>query len=351
MIRSISLASILTLLLASCGQDPLLSSTTEKTPTVLGNPALESVAPDARIVDESTFNKMRSLNVEPVRVRHQYTFKNGEQLNYMSYEGNVINGDTMLGTLEDFGKYIQDYETKLATKSLLMEQGLHIARCPQRFLWGCVTPWEGISWPRDYGTTRVTIPVMPLTDFTPEEQGLIRSAMQEIQALVPALKFEERFDLRAIAFQKSASGCWSRLGYQNDGRTNLIPQQLNLGTGCMYKGIIQHEILHALGVAHEHMRPDRDNYLVMNTSNMKQLGLDNSWKYWSQDVLQNFTNSFDYGSLMMYPLYVYDTNFVYNVSLPFMTATQPVPVGVTVGQRNGLSTLDIAALNLRYPNY
>lgn len=267
----------------------------------------------------------------------------------MSYQGNVINGDVVLDTVENFKKSIQEYENK-ASSETISPQGLNIARCPVRFFWGCIGPWEGISWPKDAGSNKVTIPYAPLTNFSTWEQSLIQEAIQELSTKVPALNFVKRNDGRAISFQKEASGCWSKLGYQNDGVVLLERQPLNIGSGCWVKGVIQHEIMHALGMAHEHMRPDRDNYLIMNTPNMKQLGLDNSWKYWQNDVLTQFTTSFDYGSLMMYPLRVTDSNFVYDTNQPFMTATQVVPNGVIVGQRNGPSTLDIPALNLRYPS-
>ena len=34
-------------------------------------------------------------------------------------------------------------------------------------------------------------------------------------------------------------------------------QKLNLANGCFVIGTVEHEFLHALGVHHEHKRPDR----------------------------------------------------------------------------------------------
>lgn len=57
--------------------------------------------------------------------------------------------------------------------------------------------------------------------------------------------------------------CWSYVGRLGGG------QQLNLGNGCDTIAVVVHETLHALGFLHEHNRPDRDQYVAINTVNIE----------------------------------------------------------------------------------
>ena len=61
--------------------------------------------------------------------------------------------------------------------------------------------------------------------------------------------------------------CWS-----NVGREYSVPgaQELSIGHGCNRKGIITHELLHALGFWHEQSRTDRDNYIAVLWENIKE---------------------------------------------------------------------------------
>jgi len=47
---------------------------------------------------------------------------------------------------------------------------------------------------------------------------------------------------------------------------------VSLGADCWYKGIVLHELLHAVGFWHEMNRPDRDSYIHVYWANILQVG-------------------------------------------------------------------------------
>ena len=61
--------------------------------------------------------------------------------------------------------------------------------------------------------------------------------------------------------------CFSPVGrqYRKPGM-----QELSIGAGCNSKGIIMHELMHALGFWHEQARSDRDDYLEVLWENIKK---------------------------------------------------------------------------------
>ena len=53
-------------------------------------------------------------------------------------------------------------------------------------------------------------------------------------------------------------------------RSHFYEKRYGAGSkACMLKGTIHHEMLHALGFLHEHVRPDRDQFVTVNHKNIR----------------------------------------------------------------------------------
>lgn len=96
--------------------------------------------------------------------------------------------------------------------------------------------------------------------------NLIKAAIEEIQKTT-CVRFTARTNEANYIEILSKSGCSSSVG-RVGGR-----QEVSLGnsagaTHCMVKGIIIHELLHALGFYHMHSSMDRDNYVKVNYENV-----------------------------------------------------------------------------------
>lgn len=103
-------------------------------------------------------------------------------------------------------------------------------------------------------------------------------------------------------------------------------------------GTALHEICHALGLWHEHCRPDRDQHVTIVRDNvlagcMPQFAI--------QDTDAALSGPYDYGSIMHYG----PSEF----SDPPGATTIRTLSGEPIGQRKGLSAGDVAALRRLYP--
>ena len=62
------------------------------------------------------------------------------------------------------------------------------------------------------------------------------------------------------------NSCWSLVGKHS----RQGAQEVSLGRGCHYAGIVIHELMHALEFWHEQSRPDRDDYVEIFWENIKK---------------------------------------------------------------------------------
>jgi hypothetical protein len=123
-------------------------------------------------------------------------------------------------------------------------------------------------------------------------------------------------------------------------------QRVCLGDGCT-TGQIIHELGHTVGLWHEQCRHDRDLFVTIDFTNVE----DGCQDQFAQDEIEDEAvqtvdiGAYDYGSIMHYGA----DDFAIDDSFPVMTALKPLPPGIAMGQRDGLSAGDIAAVAILYP--
>merc|ERR1719183_3196924 len=103
----------------------------------------------------------------------------------------------------------------------------------------------------------------------------VAASIEHYTQQVPCLKFQEVSavdvykcsELPSIVFVEAGGGCTSMVGMGTTRATRS--RRINLSpNGCLVKGIIVHEIGHAIGMVHEQSRPDRDKYVKILWQNI-----------------------------------------------------------------------------------
>ncbi|KAK2819479.1 hypothetical protein Q7C36_021125 [Tachysurus vachellii] len=137
-------------------------------------------------------------------------------------------------------------------------------------------------------------------------------------------------------WKKSSNGlvqvCFSDVGRSGGAQVLSLSR-----SGCVYYGIAEHELNHALGFYHEHSRSDRDSYVTINWENIDPSSL-SSFKLRNTN---NLNTSYDYSSVMHYGRTAFSINDLDTIT--------PIPdPSVEIGQRTELSAIDILRINKLY---
>jgi hypothetical protein len=236
----------------------------------------------------------------------------------------IFEGDIVLGTREELAEIRASVDDATAADH---EREVPLPTDPGSTVEGIGIPGLRYRWPRG---------VMPYT-VVDALRNVVDQAIAHIQART-RIRFVERTAANAsqypnwVSFEQQ-TGCWSHVGMQTD------KQVVSLGPGCAHLGIAVHEILHALGLWHEQSREDRDGNVQILWANILP-GRAHNFEQRINDG--DDIGPYDFGSIMHYPRRAFSKE-------PATLDTIVPQGGQAIGQRDGLSAGDIAAIRAMYP--
>ncbi|XP_047219547.1 high choriolytic enzyme 1-like [Girardinichthys multiradiatus] len=191
--------------------------------------------------------------------------------------------------------------------------------------------YNSCLWKKDSGG-KVVVPYVIGQEFSSYERQTIEGGMRAFAGQT-CIHFTPRTNQNDFISIVSKQGCYSELG-----RTGGM-QELSLDKqGCVYSGIAQHELNHALGFQHEQTRSDRDSYVRINWENIIPQSANNFYKH----DTNNLNTPYDYSSIMHYGRDAFAIAYGKDTITPI-----PNP-NVQIGQWQGLSRWDITRINLLY---
>ncbi|XP_033972232.1 low choriolytic enzyme-like isoform X2 [Trematomus bernacchii] len=187
---------------------------------------------------------------------------------------------------------------------------------------------RGCKWPK---RRYVYVPIYISRRYTRSERNIIIRALLTFHTST-CIRFVWRRSHRNYLHFFSGSGCWSYLGRQSRGQAISLRKN-----GCLYTSTVQHEVLHALGFAHEQVRSDRDSYVSILTQNIKPGQKHNFLKRQTN----NFGTPYDFNSVMHYSKYAFSKNGQPTI----LAKSNP---SRNFGNARTMSNIDIALVNRLY---
>uniref|UniRef100_UPI0037E8A0AE high choriolytic enzyme 1-like n=1 Tax=Semicossyphus pulcher TaxID=241346 RepID=UPI0037E8A0AE len=214
-----------------------------------------------------------------------------------------------------------------ATDEMLLEGDLLAPRTRNAMMcWSQNCLWRKAS------NGLVMIPFTVSGQFTSWERQKMDRAMKVYHSRT-CIRFVPRQNEYDYISIENKAGCFSALGRQGGRQVLSLNKQ-----GCLYHGIIMHEINHALGFQHEQTRSDRDYYVRINWENINP---QMAYNFYKQST-NNLNTPYDYSSIMHYGRTAFSIQYGKD-------SISPIPdPNVQIGQRQGMSYWDIRRINLLY---
>ena len=235
------------------------------------------------------------------------TFKM-KTVKYSDIEGEAIfEGDIVLGTVKQMEETFQK---------------LKDADDDDEALEGIFISGSQFRWPGGVISFRID-PALP-------DPQRVHDAIAHWQSRTPIRFVARTGETDFVTFRPSPNGCSSPVGRQGK------EQFINLGVNCRMGNVI-HEIGHTVGLWHEQSREDRKNFIRLDLANV----IPGKEHNFNQHVIDgDDIGAYDYGSIMHYSAFAF--------ALDTTRPTIITPNGEAIGQREGLSEGDVAAVKAVY---
>jgi uncharacterized protein (TIGR02145 family) len=260
-------------------------------------------------------------SVEKTRVEMAYPGQQGEVVKL------VLNNDTLYCELIN-GKYVFQGDMILSPELFQNEPKLKGAGISPSYRLGKLWPDNTVYYTINSNITYNTI-------ITP---SFIREAIQEVERQTNLIFVQRTNQPNYVEFVWHPEACSSPVGMLT-GRGEITIANWAI------KGVVMHEIGHTIGLLHEHSRPDRDNFIDVDISNIK---LKYEHNYYLT-VHAETSGDLDIKSLMMYPSEIEDTTWLIDPSK--IEAQLKTKKGITWdAQRDEFKPGDIAIINQLYPS-
>ncbi|XP_036951501.1 high choriolytic enzyme 1-like [Acanthopagrus latus] len=195
-----------------------------------------------------------------------------------------------------------------------------------------MTCWSQSCLWRKASNGLVMIPFTMSAEFSSFERQKIDRGMKAFHSST-CIRFVPRQNEYDYISVENRGGCFSALGRTGGRQVLSLNRQ-----GCLYHGIIQHEINHALGFQHEQTRSDRDYYVRINWENIDP---NMAYNFYKKNT-NNLNTPYDYSSIMHYGRTAFSIQYGRDSITPIPNAN------VQIGQRQGMSYWDIMRINLLY---